>query len=68
MSLFIILSLYSSEPKNNINYGNDKNRKKFKTTVKQTNPTNPSGYTKNEINNFDIDKKTIKKQQNKTHS
>lgn len=45
-----------------------KDRKKFKTTVEQTNPTNPSGYTKNETNDFDIDEKTIKNQQNKTNS
>lgn len=45
-----------------------KDRKKFKTTVKQTNPTNPTGYTKMETNNFDSNEKTIKKQQNKTHS
>lgn len=45
-----------------------KDRKKFKTTVEQTNPANPSGYTKNETNDFDIDEKTIKKQQNKTNS
>lgn len=45
-----------------------KDRKKFKTTVKQTNPTNPKGYTKLKTNDFDINKKTIKKHQNKTHS
>lgn len=45
-----------------------RDRKKFKTTVRQTNPTNPVGYTKNETNDFDIDKKTIKKHKNKTHS
>ncbi|WP_452227898.1 MULTISPECIES: hypothetical protein [unclassified Lacinutrix] len=43
-------------------------RKKFKTTVRQTNPTNPIGYTKMETNDFDMDKSTIKKQQNKTNS
>ncbi|MDG1714245.1 hypothetical protein [Lacinutrix sp.] len=45
-----------------------KDRKKFKTTVKQTNPTNPRANTKMETNDFDIDKSTIKKQQNKTNS
>ena len=45
-----------------------KDRKKFKTTVKQTNPTNPTANTKMETNDFDIDKSTIKKQQNKTNS
>ncbi|SDS00993.1 hypothetical protein SAMN04515667_1201 [Formosa sp. Hel1_31_208] len=45
-----------------------KDRKKFKTTVRQTNPTNPTGYTKAETNNFDVNEKTIRKQQNKTHS
>ena len=45
-----------------------KDRKKFNTTVEQTNPTNPKGYSKNETNDFDIEKKTIKKQQNKTIS
>lgn len=45
-----------------------KDKKKFKRTVEQTTPTNPKGYTKNETNDFDIDKKTIKKQQNKTNS
>ena len=45
-----------------------KDRKKFKTTVKQTNPTNPTANTKMETNDFDIDKSTIKNQQNKTNS
>lgn len=45
-----------------------KDRKKFERTKEQTNPANPKGYTKNETNDFDIDKKTIKKQQNKTNS
>ena len=42
-----------------------KDNKKFERTKEQTNPTNPTGKTKSEINQFDIDKKTIKKQQNK---
>ncbi|MFT4781317.1 MAG: hypothetical protein ACJAZK_001595 [Psychroserpens sp.] len=45
-----------------------KDRKKFKTTIKQKNPTNPTGYTKEDTNNFNRDKKTIKQQQNKTTS
>lgn len=45
-----------------------KDKKKFNTTVEQTNPANPKGYTKNETNDFDIDKETIKKQQNKSVS
>ena len=45
-----------------------KDKKKFKTTVEQTNPTNPTGNTKRENNQFDIDEKTIKNQQNKTNS
>jgi hypothetical protein len=39
--------------------------KKFKRTKEQTNPTNPTGNVNQETNQFDIDKKTIKKQQNK---
>lgn len=39
--------------------------RKFKRKVKQTNPTNPTGDTDLETNEFDIDEKTIKKQQNK---
>lgn len=39
--------------------------KKFKRNKKQTNPTNPTGNVNQETNQFDIDKKTIKKQQNK---
>ena len=40
-------------------------KRKFKRKVDQSNPTNPSGNTKMDTNEFDIDKKTIKKQQNK---
>ena len=40
-------------------------KKKFKTTKKQTNPTNPTGNVNQETNDFDIDDKTIKDQQNK---
>lgn len=39
--------------------------KKFKTTKEQTHPTNPNGNVNQNTNKFDIDKKTIKKQQNK---
>lgn len=39
--------------------------KKFKRTTEQKNPTNPDGVNKDDINEFDIDKKTIKDQQNK---
>lgn len=45
--------------------GSIKDKKKFNTSKEQTNPTNPTGKTKKEINQFDIDKETIKKQQNK---
>lgn len=40
--------------------------RKFNTTVEQSNPTNPTGYLKMETNDFDFNKPTIKKQQNKT--
>lgn len=42
-----------------------KDKKKFKTTKEQTHPTNPTGNVNQKTNKFDIDKKTIKKQQNK---
>jgi len=42
-----------------------KDNKKFERTVEQTTPTNPTGNRNIETNKFDIDKKTIKKQQNK---
>ncbi|MGB1211633.1 hypothetical protein CLV86_0645 [Lacinutrix venerupis] len=45
--------------------GTIKDKKKFKTTKTQTNPTNPTGNTDIKTNKFDIDKSTIKKQQNK---
>ncbi|MFD1063303.1 hypothetical protein ACFQ1Q_08585 [Winogradskyella litorisediminis] len=38
-------------------------RKKFKPTKTQTNPTNPTANVNQETNEFDIDKATIKKQQ-----
>lgn len=42
-----------------------KDNKKFKRTKEQTHPTNPTGNTNQKANQFEIDKKTIKKQQNK---
>ena len=39
--------------------------KRLKRRVKQSNPTNPTGNTNIETNKFDIDKATIKEQQNK---
>ena len=42
---------------------NDK--KKFKRTKEQEYPTNPNLGSNKQKNDFDIDKKTIKKQQNK---
>ncbi len=41
------------------------NDKRLKRKVKQTNPTNPTGNSNIQTNTFDIDEKTIKKQQNK---
>jgi len=41
-------------------------KKKFKPTKKQKNPVNQIGNRNIKTNTFDIDKKTIKKQQNKT--
>ncbi|WP_181256210.1 hypothetical protein [Aurantibacter aestuarii] len=46
--------------------GTIKDNKKFKTKVEQTNPTNPTANVNQETNKFDIDKATIKKQQNKS--
>ena len=42
-----------------------KDRKKFKRTKEQTYPTNPTGNIDQLTDHFDIDKTTIKKQQNK---
>tara|TARA_R110000751_G_scaffold233903_4_gene335009 strand:- start:26671 stop:26799 length:129 start_codon:yes stop_codon:yes gene_type:complete len=39
--------------------------KKFERKTKQKHPTNPTGKTNKQTNEFDIDEKTIKKQQNK---
>ncbi|MGB3606368.1 MAG: hypothetical protein WA775_04585 [Psychroserpens sp.] len=42
-----------------------KDNKKFERKTEQTTPTNPEGIAKKiKTNEFDIDKKTIKKQQN----
>jgi hypothetical protein len=40
-------------------------KRKFKPTKEQTNPTNLTGNNNQNTNDFDIDKATIKKQQNK---
>lgn len=46
--------------------GSIEDNKKFKRTTEQENPTNPDGVAnKEKANKFDIDKKTIKDQQNK---
>jgi len=42
-----------------------KDKKKFKRNKTQSNPTNPTGNTNIETNDFDIDKETIKDQQSK---
>lgn len=42
-----------------------KDRKKFKRTTEQKNPTNIKAGTNQKTNDFDIDKDTIKKQQSK---
>lgn len=39
--------------------------KKFERKTEQKHPTNPDGKTNKQTNEFDIDEKTIKKQQNK---
>lgn len=45
--------------------GQIKDSKKFKRKVEQTNPTNPTANTDIDTNTFDVDEKTIKRQQNK---
>ncbi|MFD2552602.1 hypothetical protein ACFSQP_12335 [Bizionia sediminis] len=45
--------------------GITEDKRKFKPTKKQSNPTNPTGDTTIKTNDFDINKKTIKDQQNK---
>lgn len=39
--------------------------KKFERKTEQKHPTNPTGNVNQENNKFDLEKKTIKKQQNK---
>ena len=51
--------------KKQFNMGITEDKKKFKPTKEQTNPTNPTGNTDQKTNRFDVDKETIKKQQNK---
>ncbi|PHR15020.1 MAG: hypothetical protein COA40_02400 [Aequorivita sp.] len=48
-----------------INEKNNTMAKKFERDTEQKHPTNPTGKTNKQTNEFDIDKKTIKKQQNK---
>ena len=45
--------------------GTIEDKRKFKTTKTQTNPTNPMGNTTIETNKFDIDESTLKEQQKK---
>lgn len=45
--------------------GTIEDKRKFKTTRTQTNPTNPTGNTTIETNKFDIDESTLKEQQKK---
>jgi hypothetical protein len=45
--------------------GKIENNRKFTRKVEQTNPTNPTGNTNLETNDFDYDQNSIKKQQKK---
>ncbi len=45
--------------------GTIKDKRKFKRTEEQSNPTNPTGNVNQKTNEFDIDEKTIKDQQKK---
>ncbi|MGB5170206.1 MAG: hypothetical protein WBN11_09185 [Eudoraea sp.] len=45
--------------------GITKDKRKFNRKTTQTNPTNPTGNTNVEINQFDLDSSTIRKQKNK---
>lgn len=45
--------------------GITKDNRKFKRKVEQSNPTNPTGNVNIDTNKFDIDKGSIKDQQNK---
>ncbi len=51
--------------KNEWKMGMIDDRKKFKRSKEQTNPTNLTGNINQKTNDLDIDKSTIKKQQNK---
>ncbi|WP_369997751.1 hypothetical protein [Winogradskyella sp.] len=42
-----------------------KDKRKFKPTKEQSNPTNPTGDVNQKTNQFDIDENTIKDQQKK---
>lgn len=42
-----------------------RDKRKFKRKVEQSNPTNSTGNTNIDTNKFDIEKDTIKEQQNK---
>ncbi|WP_344729468.1 MULTISPECIES: hypothetical protein [Corallibacter] len=46
--------------------GTIEDKRKFKPKKEQNNPTNPTGNTNQNTNQFDIDKDTIKEQQNKS--
>lgn len=54
-----------SEPKKKLIMGMIADNRKFKRTVTQENPTNPTGNVNITTNRFDIDERTIKDQQNK---
>lgn len=45
--------------------GVTQDKRKFKVTKKQSNPTNPTGGTDTKNKTFDIDKKTIDENQSK---
>ncbi len=45
--------------------GTISDKRKFKPTKEQSNPTNPTGNTNIKTNYFNIDKKTIRGQKNK---
>ncbi|SEQ82009.1 hypothetical protein SAMN05421824_2399 [Hyunsoonleella jejuensis] len=57
--------LYIKVIKKKLHMGIIKDKKKFERTKEQTNPTNPTGNTNINTNDFDINEKTIKNQQNK---
>ena len=45
--------------------GVTQDKRKFKVTKKQSNPTNPTGNVKVENNKFNLDRKTIKDKKTK---